>query len=491
MTSVGLSEAAVRRRGEALLWVALAAALAAAGAVLLWAADYAPLVPVALVGLAVAAFVLSHPRLNFVLWLGGIVMLLSFEEGIQAQEAAYGLYFYLFLGHWYGSRLLRRETILRGPEDVTVATLLGLGLTVGVALGLLFNAPFASLRGEAIAFTMLATYFPVKEFCRREEKGPLIVILLLGWIGCYLTVDNALVARQTFAEATQVWQIADVRTAGRELLLLYPALLYLALLTAQRGARRTLLVTAAFSILLAGLILTKSRTFWVAFAMGVVVLALVLPRAQRRRLAGVLTLGTAGLLGIAYVALGSVAIVLIIGVVNRLATLNTALVDVSLVNRFIETSAVWARIKSNPVVGHGFGAPYTYYSLIYEGTTTWSYIHNAYAAVWYKLGLWGVALFGTVWVRGAWCALRAGRAATLPPLERAAALGVVACLISQVLPAYATSVFVEDEKLVAFTLVVAIGCGLYQRAGLGPAPGLPGRPADPDVVEEPGRAAGA
>ena len=99
---------------------------------------------------------------------------------------------------------------------------------LGIALGLFFGADLVSIRGEAIALTMLAIYFPIKEFCIRDRHGPAIILAILVWIGIWITVDNLLIARQTFAEATMLWEIADVRTAGRELLLTFSGVVLLA-----------------------------------------------------------------------------------------------------------------------------------------------------------------------------------------------------------------------------------------------------------------------
>ena len=257
----------------------------------------------------------------------------------------------------------------------------------------------------------------------------------------------------------------SVRTGGRELFLTFPGLLVMAVLAGVRRRRIAPVLLVVFAALFAGLILTKSRAFWVAFAMGTVALVLLLRGPRRRQLllffgAGLLVLGVLSL----FVA-GSYLNLLLLGIQNRLLTLGSTSTDVSLINRFVESAAVRERIWQNPVLGYGFGTPYTYFRLIEHATLTYSYVHNGYLAVWYKLGLWGVALVGTAWVRAGWCAFRAGRSRTLPIFERVLGLGVVACLLALLLPAYTTNVFFEDEKLAAFTLVAALGCGLYQRRG--------------------------
>src|SRR5690606_40156684 len=109
-----------------------------------------------------------------------------------------------------------------------------------------------------LAFLMLALYFPVKEFVVRERQGPLIVFLLLAWMGVMITVENAFDAQRRFADATQVWEIANVRTGGRELFLTFPGLLVMAVLAGVRRRRIAPVLRVVFAALFAGLVLTRS-----------------------------------------------------------------------------------------------------------------------------------------------------------------------------------------------------------------------------------------
>ncbi|NNF58366.1 MAG: O-antigen ligase family protein [Rhodothermaceae bacterium] len=459
-----LSDDALRRWGEGTLIAILAGSLVVTGVVIWRVPDAAPLLPLGLLAILGAGMLFRHPRLNFILWLGGLALLLSSDEGIQLHEALYGLYFYGYLMYWYGRRvLLYRSRFVRGLEDQTALLLIVFGLLGGIALGLLFGADPMRLRGETLAFSLLALYFPVKEFVVREKKGPLIVLGLITWIGLYVTVDNALYTQRAFAEATAVWEIADVRIAGRELLLVFSALLLLALTSTVRGAKHTLVTMSLLAIVLAGLILTKSRAFWVAFLLGAAVLMLLVRGDDRRRLLLRSAGGALAFLVVAYILIGPYLYLMVSGILNRFATLSAATTDISLVNRIEEAKAVAARARLNPVLGYGFGTTYSFFNLTYWLTDTKSYIHNGYIAVWYKLGLWGVVLIGLLWGSVLRQALRLCRQVTLPPFYRALASGTAACLLCLVLPVYTTSVFFEDEKLSAFALVAALTMGIAQR----------------------------
>lgn len=464
------SPTAIQRWGDGLLLAALGLGILATFGMAWVAPGWLPLLPVVVLALVGGLVLFQHPRANFVVWLLGFPLLLSSDEGIQLHEALYGLYFYAFLAHWYGRRLLLYQSpLVRGFEDRMVVLWLTLGMALGITLGLLFGTDLGPLRGEVIAFSFVAIYFPIREMCRREERGPLLVLLLIVWIGVYVTIDNALVARQRFEAATELWQIADIRTGGRELLLQFGALLVLAVITTTRSWRSRLFFLLMEGMLVSGLILTKSRVFWVSFAMGIILLVAV-AKGERREMLALLGLGSLALFGFALLFAGDYLELIILGIRNRILSLNAAGTDVSLLNRFAESAAVRERIWVNPVLGYGLGTEYTYYRLIEQATLTYNYIHNGYLAVWFKFGIWGMMLVGATWGRATWCAWQVGRARTLPPFERMLGYGVLACLLSMVLPAYTTSVFFEDEKLSAFVIAIALGCGLYQRIPKGSSP---------------------
>ncbi len=452
------------RWGNAALIAALLGSICVVGLVAVKAPGLAILLPVLLLAGCTGSFLFTQPRLNFVVWLGGLALLFSSEPGFQLHEVAYGLYFYAYLMHWYARRLfLYRHPIVSGTVDIAVVLWLVLGLALGITLGLLFGADMFRLRGEAIALTMLAIYLPVKEFCIRDEHGPTIILSVMIWIGIWITLDNLLVARQTFAEATQLWEIADVRTSGRELLLTFPGIVLLAVLPAQAKIIRKFAVALLVGVLLVGLILTKSRTFWIEYLVGVVILIAISPKKDRSHLILWCSSGLALLLLGGSIFLSSYFDLIATGITSRFATIGSASVDISLVNRFVETQTVWKHVSENPILGYGLGKTYGFYDIIAQRTLVRSYSHIGVVAVLYKFGLWGGLLVGFTWLRSMFTIFGSSRMADKTPLERSIQRGIFACSLSMILPALTTSVFFEDEKLAAFVLITALGMGIHYR----------------------------
>ena len=449
------------RWGNGALIGALVGSLGIVGLVAWNAPNLTIFLLVAFLALGSGAFLFTRPRLNFIVWLGGLALLFSSEPGFQIHEVLYGLYFYAYLAHWYGQRLLLyKRPIIRGAVDISVALWLVLGLGLGIALGLLFGADLIRIRGEAIAFTMLAIYFPIKEFCIRDRHGPAIILAILVWIGIWVTVDNLLVARQTLTEATMLWEIADVRKAGRELLLTFSGVLLLAILPTIRKRSYQGVVALVLVILLGGLVLTKSRAYWVEYIVAVIVLFAVSPGRERKRMAGWCIAGAIILALLSVLFLSSYVNLLMAGTSARFATLGAASTDLSLLGRFVEAEAVLKKAWRNPILGYGFGTEYSFFNIVSYTTLTKSHIHVGFVAVLYKFGLWGSVLVAYTWILSMLDAFRGSRREMATTFERSLLRGIFACSFSMILPALTTSVFFEDEKLAAFVIVIALGIGI-------------------------------
>ena len=450
------------RWGNAGLIAAFAGSLTVVGLIAAKAPDLILLLPVALVVACVGVFLFSRPRLNFIVWLGGFALLFSSEVGLQFHEVAYGLYFYAYLGHWYLRRLLLyKRPIIHGRLDLAVGLWLGLGLTLGVGLGLFFGADLTRIRGEWLAVTVIAIYFPIKEFSMREKHGPAILLAILAFIGLWVTFDNVLVAGRTLAAATATWEIETVRKAGRELLLTFSGLMLLSVLPVLKKRAHQVGVGVIVAILLGGLILTKSRAYWVEYLVAVVVLISITPGSERRRLVAWCVAGTGILSVISILFLSSYINLVIAGTSSRFATLGAASADLSLLNRFVEASAVLEKVVKNPILGYGFATDFSFFDIIALRTRTRGYIHIGFVAVLYKFGLWGGMLVAYVWLSSLSTAFGDSRRKIFSAFDRAAFRGIFACSTSMVLAAMTSSVFFEPDKLSAFIFITALGIGIH------------------------------
>ena len=159
-----LLHSAALRWGNGALIIALTGLLGSVGLVAWNAPDLTLFLPVVLLALCVGVFLFTKPRLNFIVWLGGLAVLFSSAPVFQIHEVLYGLYFYAYLAHWYGQRLLLyKRPLIGGAVDISVALWPVLGLGLGIALGVLCGADLIRIRGEAIGCRMLAIF--VHRYC--------------------------------------------------------------------------------------------------------------------------------------------------------------------------------------------------------------------------------------------------------------------------------------------------------------------------------------
>lgn len=451
-----LASAAVLLGGAAAL--ALAVWLTAQGSLAVWAVP-----AVALVGIGVT-LVRPGPFGRLAVLLGLLVFQFRGEPGTTPLELLSGLALVAYLAHWFADTWLRERRVTTSLFDAAALTWGVVGLVGGMVLGQLFGANGYDFRADVIATVPFLLYLPAKDLCARHRYGPVLLAGALVVYGVVASVQTAFFFRQVVTGATEVWEIADARFASSETSVTAGLLLcFAAFATARgRGVQAVALVIAGG--LFGGLILSKSRGFWVAAVLGLLALGVVGRRADRRRLVVAAVLGTTALVALSFLLFADQVTLLLGGSLNRLASLATAGQDISLLNRFVETEAAWARIQANPVLGYGWGVQFSYYGLISQGTVNWSFLHNGYVALWYKTGLWGLLLMAAVWVGGVVRGGAAGRSPVLGPAERACALGAMATLTAFSLAAITSNPFSILDQMLVVTLLLALAHGVADRA---------------------------
>lgn len=454
------------RWGHRALWGVLGAGLGGALLLACLVPEVIWLVPLGLAALATMWFLFQRPLLNLAVVLFGFTAVINPNPGFQLSELLYALYYLAFMMHWYGQAfVLDRTPVLRSTEDRTAIFLLVAGLALSVVMGLVLTYPLDFMREEFQGFLMFAFYLPVKEACRKHRLASFLVLAVIVWLGTFIAIRNFLNYRAILLGATQIWEIADSRPGFNELhLTVAPLALLILWLTLRHWAIRGLCLLL-FLTTFAGLLLTKSRAFWVAFALGVLVLFVLMHRRERRQMLGLLTFGAIGSVAAALFFLGDLSTLVFEGLFNRFLSLETATTkDLSLVNRFNEASAVWERIKDNPLLGYGLGAPYKYYSWVYHFTSERSYVHIGYVGLWYKFGVWGLVGMLYFWVRAIWQGFTIywGNA---PDLVAALGLFGAASLTAMTLSTITHNPFMTMDTMFIFTILTGMVVGLSQRYG--------------------------
>ncbi len=333
------------------------------------------------------------------------------EEGLQIQEMAYGLLYLGFLASWYFSRFFYyKDRILDSGVDKAMMAFLVI-IHLSIPISLLFGGSMKSLISDWLAISMLAFYFPIKETVKRKPESIKIFGLIFLWLAVFVFFRNAMEFRQTVTQAAAAYEIVSGRANTNEIVLMAGSVGAIVYFLYSSSLVRKGLSIGFFLVFFAGLILTQSRGYWLAFIFGMGVLFLFASMRKRGELILLATSGLAGVVAIGFLVAPEVMELFVVGIVERITSVGSAgSSDISMLNRFNEFAAVWEGIKSNPILGYGLGHEFVYHNIIYESHIRQAFMHNVYLAIWYKFGIVGLGLALYVWIGSAWKGLTFARA---------------------------------------------------------------------------------
>lgn len=444
--------------GGGALLLAIVLALSASGSPLL--------IPLAVAVAGGIAVVLAKPspfaRLIGVLLLQ--VTQIGGEAGLSALEVIAGLALVGYLGHWYLDAIVSGRPIVRTLFDAAAVAWGTVGFAAACVLGQLFGPDAYDFRADVLATLPFLFYLPVKEMCAKHERAAFAVGGVLCVFGIVATFQNAILFRSAITGADALYEIADARFNVGEISI--TAGLLVALASAAMAQRRVIALgsIAIAGLLLVGLLITKSRGFWVSAAFGIAAMAVVAPAQGRRRIVGYGTLGIVAVVGLAFLLFRDQLVLVALGALDRLVSIGGAGQDISIINRIAESAAIWERIRVNPILGYGWGVQVTHYSIIGEGTRHWAFFHNGYLALWFKTGLWGLGLVLTVWFGAMARTAKAVRQQGVPTRLRASALGAGAAIAAFTPVAASSNPFSVLDQMLVVTLVLALAHGTADRA---------------------------
>jgi len=431
-----------------------------------WSAnEFLPFIPVVLIAGALALALFKRPLLNLAVVMCGFVLIVGFEDGIQPGEILYGLYYLGFLAHWFFTRsILQQQVICHRPEERVLLAFLVL-ITVTIPVSFIFAGWPSMILGEWLSFSMLAFYWPIREAIERHKDGLKVVVGSLIFLGLFVLARNLLEYRGDLGNAEQVWQIATSRAITNESLLMVPALLGLTLFLQAGKMRSRMFYLGLVLSLFAGLILTQSRAYWVAFFLGAGFIFLFVSNRDKIRLVMVGLLSAGGVFLIAYLVLGDFLLLVLTGLLDRFLTLQTAVSkDISLINRFLEAKGVWHHIQVNPILGHGMGVPYRFYNITYEYSEIKTFVHNGYVAIAFKFGIWGLGMMLFMMVRFFVRAVQNWRSKNADLLPRLISLSVAGSLAALAVTAITANPFFQNDLMFIYASLWGIAGGCYARS---------------------------
>ena len=458
----GLRHSSLLRIGTSVLSLCLIFGLSIVFWVVWTAPDLTPFLPLVLVGAVGLVILFQYPLMNLCLVLSSFVLIAGFEEGFQVTEILYGLYYLGFLGHWYFTRIvLYREAVFRRPEERTLVIFLVL-VSLSFPLTILFDGSFSGFVSEWLSISFLGLYFPIREAIERNRQGLVAVLGAILLVGMFVLIRNVLNFQDVISSAEYAYEVARGRAVTNESLLIVPAIMCLVFMIFKTRWIPGLAFFALFLAFFAGVLLTQSRGYWLAFLMASLVILLIVPIRQKLILTISSIVTIVGIVVIGMAVFGDVILLLVYGVAERFLSIMTASTsDISLVNRFTEAMGVWEYVRLNPILGYGMGVEYRVHDIIYDVTVVKTFIHNGYIALWYKFGIWGTSMMffflGSVLRR----AFLVFRSKDLESIVRLGGLVVVASFAAFLISALTSNPVYINDAMFIISVLAGIGGGCW------------------------------
>lgn len=423
-------------------------------------------VPPVLLGAAGMIALFRRPLWNLAGVLAGFVFIASFSEGFQITEAIYGVYYVLFLGHWFARRLLWDSApLIRTSEDRALLFFL-LWAPATLACTVLFGGQMVAAIRQLFSLSMLLLYFPVREACLRDDRAPHVILAVLLWLGLFVALRNLVTFGQIMTGATAVWEVIKGRVISNTIFLVVASFATLVLFLHRSRLRTRAAYLVGFLIFLGSLVLTQTRAYWAGFAFGGFILFLLLDARQKGEVLLLIVGGVSTFLGVAYLLFGDLLLLLASGLWDRLVSIPTAIWgDPSLNNRIHESLDLLEKIMYNPIVGYGPGVRYETFDVLHQSTFVKHFVHNGYLSLWYRFGLIGLVPVLFIWVRHAWMGFRMYGDERLPAEWREYALIGAITLTILFATANTANPFHLSDTLLTFGVLCGWIAGMRLSAG--------------------------
>jgi O-antigen ligase len=363
--------------------------------------------------------------------------------------------------------MLRDRRPLRYPRELRFPhLLLALGMVVGIAVGK--NAGSTGLKSLVLAENLIAYLLIVPVAVANLKVEPSRLKLLIGAL-------FAVAIFKAFLGLVEVGAHKGPSIEGSSNLTYYEPtanwvvmLAILGIFAAMLGRLRPpLWMLLGTPLLIASLVLSYRRSFWIATVLGLLlVLLLALSPMGRRLLVPTALLVAAGIW-----LLGSINFQSQNPIVKRVASLSPSSLTTNIEDRYRldERANVWGEIKEKPILGLGVNVSWSASKrpLPIEHEEAREYVHFAALWWWMKMGILGLLAYLALLVATARMAWRVWRERT-ETIFRAFGLASL-CGVAGLLVAETTATFTGAE--LRFTVVLAFQIGLLALITLLPRAG--------------------
>lgn len=394
----------------------------------------------------------------------GIVFfaMLTFDQdsGTNIREALYYAYIAGVVALMVPWLALTGQWQLRHGIDKSYMVLL-IFIGYGIILGFFTGGLMKNRIDDITLMFPILTYFVLRDQMVDDKVVRNILIILVVMM-LFIALRNVRNYQQILLEAVMDWQIQKARVAKNEVFLMAGTVGFFILQAYQTKWIPRLFYLGVFGFMFAGLILTQSRGYWLAFVLSAGVFMLFSDRSARIRAIITTTLLGVFAITIAFTVYYSATMVVIENLAYRLSLTGGSQMDPSLLERVLETQSVWDLVKYNPLAGYGFGYVYQRYGVIAGYWTHTSYVHNGYLAIWFKMGLFGMLAAFTYLIMIARTGYKVFKNATTP-FARITALIIMCQVVGMMLVNVTSPQFLGFDSMLLLSVMGAMVASLADR----------------------------
>jgi O-antigen ligase len=317
-------------------------------------------------------------------------------SNLSASQYLYALYLYVPLIWWFFKKIfILKERIFDDFTDWAVLVFV-LMCFFSIIITKYYGFDTGMWLREFLVYVFYLYYYPIKDFLKKKKKNLNIIIAALLSLTIIITLYYLYSYTNKMALAQQFFQVYGNRMASNEDLFMISILIVYPLIFTTTSRKTRLFFIGIFGMFIVGLLVTFTRSYLFLTILGLLIIPFFMEKNHRKRMYLLLIELAIVALLILFLLFNKYAKILFEGIIYRY--LGTGKGDMSLMQRIIESQALYKVVEENPFLGYGLGATFRRYDLWFELHRLVYYAHNAYLYLWFKLGIPGLVCFMSVYL---------------------------------------------------------------------------------------------
>ncbi|HKI47257.1 MAG TPA: hypothetical protein VKA08_18145, partial [Balneolales bacterium] len=287
-----------------------------------------------------------NPTLYIYLYLLSLSLYLNNSPGIQTTDLIFFILTILFVVFFTIPYSVTNKTSIDNTLDYWYLLFI-ICLIFGFFNGLVHSTNKALVVSDLAYFLGLSLYFPLKNKFR-EKRFQRYAAIIFSLILIFVLVRNFIDYKQIILSSVETWQVQDARVPMNELLVMSGAIFALVTFASIDQFSVRIISFILYGLFVAGLILTQSRGYWIAFIVSVITLLVIGKAGIKKKILYLnLFLGIAVIL-IAVIFFNNLSSIVIKALIHRWDTISTlsseSKLGSSLLERVYETQQISSKI---------------------------------------------------------------------------------------------------------------------------------------------------